>query len=360
MIIISLSDLHLGKGKFFKNGHINILEDFFEDERFYEFAEYYSSGKFYWQDVNLVLNGDILNLIQIDVDGVFNHIIDEEVTIEAIKSIHKGHPQFFNGLKKFLSSPNKKITYIIGNHDNGMAFTKAQQFFRSIVGADVEFAFTKEIHGVYIEHGHQYEAINTVPKSQYFVSGPNGKDILNLPWGSLFCLTILPRLKKTRPLIDKVRPMNSYIKWCFFHDFTFFLKMSRMIMTYFFQSNFDIYTKQNRNFKTTVNVLKQITIYPRYAKKAKNILKRNRNIHTVIMGHTHVQEWRKFPEEKYYFNTGTWNMIPSIDAALHESVSSLTYCYVEVHPKTNTLQNASLNIWQGKWRPFREEIKAFI
>ena len=64
MLILVVSDFHLGKGQFLKNGQLNILEDFNEDDRFCEFLEYYSSGTNYWANVHLVLNGDILNLIQ--------------------------------------------------------------------------------------------------------------------------------------------------------------------------------------------------------------------------------------------------------------------------------------------------------
>ena len=46
MIILVLSDLHLGKGKFLKNGQLNLLEDFLEDEKFFDFCEYYSKGDY--------------------------------------------------------------------------------------------------------------------------------------------------------------------------------------------------------------------------------------------------------------------------------------------------------------------------
>ena len=91
MIVLVVSDFHLGKGRFLKNGQINILEDFFEDDRFAEFTQYYSSGKNYSNNIHLVLNGDILNLIQIDFEGCFSHIIDEESTVKAIETIYSGH-----------------------------------------------------------------------------------------------------------------------------------------------------------------------------------------------------------------------------------------------------------------------------
>lgn len=356
MLYLVVSDFHLGKGKFTSNGQLNILEDFFEDERFQEFCEYFSSQKYYLAPVHLILAGDIFNLIQIDVDGVFSHVVDEDWALAGLEQIIKGHPLFFRALKSFLSAPQKKITFVIGNHDAAMAFEGLQERMRELVGDGLNFCHEFVENGVHVEHGHRFEVINTVPSHRYFLPGPGGKKILNLPWGSLFCIAVLPRLKKMRPHIDKVRPMNAYIRWTFINDFTFFLHMLATVMGYLWRTSFDAYTKQNRNFKTTLALLKQITIYPHYGRKARSILKRNSSIHTVVMGHTHLQEWRRYPEGRYYFNTGTWNMIPSMDAGLHDDQLKLTYVALDVHPKTQSLRNASLNVWQGKWRPFREEV----
>ncbi len=357
MIILVVSDFHLGKGRFFKNGELNILEDFNEDQHFFELCEYYVQGEYKNKEVKLVLNGDILNLIQVDVQGIFHHLIDENITIKALQSIVKGHPVFFEGLKAFLKESKKKLIYVIGNHDNGMAFPKVQDLFNELVGGEVEFCHEWEENGVHIEHGHQFESINTVPKEKFFINGPNGKKILNLPWGSLFCIRLIPSLKKDRPYIDKVRPMNSYIKWLLFHDFFFAIKFAYSIGRYFFLSNFAEYTRHMSNFKTTISVLKQITMYPLYSRKARAIMKRNKDIHTVVMGHTHIVEWRRYPEGKSYFNTGTWNSIPSIDAGLHEPVSKMTYVYLQLHPKSKAIDSGCLNTWQGNWRPYIEEAK---
>ena len=60
MLMLVLSDFHLGKGKFLEDGHINIMEDFDEDEKFAEFLEYYSTGTHYFSDVNIILNDNKL------------------------------------------------------------------------------------------------------------------------------------------------------------------------------------------------------------------------------------------------------------------------------------------------------------
>jgi len=360
MIFLILSDLHLGRGRFLKNGQNNILEDFHEDERFQEFLDYYSSGKHYNAEVHLILNGDILNLIQIDIDGVFDHILDEDLTVRQLRIIAQAHAPFFHAIKNFAQVPGKKVTYIIGNHDAGMAFTRAQEEFKKLTSDKVDIAFEREYHGIHFEHGHRFEVINTVPPQRYFIQGPHGKPILNLPWGSLFCISLLPILRKERPHIDKIRPMSAYIKWCFFHDFIFFWRMGFLLLRYFIQTNFDAFTKENRNFKTSIRVLKQVTIYPKFEKKARAILKKSKSIHTVVMGHTHLVEWRKFPEGKYYFNSGTWNPIPSVDASMHESSTNLTYIHLQVDRKQGKLLSGSVHVWQGKWRPFREEVSAVV
>ena len=122
MLVLVLSDFHLGKGKFLDDGHINILEDFDEDEKFAEFLDHYSTGTHYFTDVNVVLNGDIFNLIQMDVNGVFTHLLTEDNIVQMVNEVIEGHPLFFQALKKFLARPNKKLTYVIGNHDIGMVY----------------------------------------------------------------------------------------------------------------------------------------------------------------------------------------------------------------------------------------------
>jgi UDP-2,3-diacylglucosamine pyrophosphatase LpxH len=355
MILLVVSDFHIGKGKFLKNGQINVMEDFHEDERFLEMISYYSTGDFYAKKVHLVLNGDILNLIAIDHYGVFSHVIDEPMTIKAINNIYNGHKLFFRALGEFLSAPNKKITYVIGNHDSAMYFKNAQKCFSDLVGHEVDFADNVRVHGVHIEHGHRFDPINTVPRDQIFLEDLKGQKILNYPWGSLFAIMVLPRLKKERPYVDKVRPMNSYIKWCFFHDISFFLKSMGMI----FKSVIEISIKkgffQHKSIWSIYKLFRQVAIYPRYGNKARRIMKRKPFIHTVIMGHSHLREWRRFPEGKVYVNSGTWTIIPSVDVAQHPGVKQLSYVYVDVHDQSGYVNELHLNSWQGQWSPYRSE-----
>lgn len=356
MQLLVLSDFHLGKGKFLENGQINMLEDFDEDDKFAEFLDYYSTGTYYFSDVNVVLNGDIFNLIQMDVDGVYTHLLTDEHITKMVNEIIKGHPIFFEGMKRFLSRPNKKITYVIGNHDIGMIFEGAQKAVCDAVDAEIVFTHQFVQNGVLIEHGHRFEPINTVPRSKLLIEGPDKKPILNLPWASLFCIYLLPKLKEVRPFIDKVRPFESYIKWTLFHDIKFFFYLGYAISSYLIRTQFKPYGKYNKNFKISLKQLFNFAVHPKYEKNAKRVLATRPDVKIVIMGHTHVTEWRRFKDGKLYFNTGTWNEVPSVDAAMHKSVTNLNYVCVELNEKKGTIKNAFMNVWQGKWRPFKEEI----
>ena len=356
MLMLVLSDFHLGKGKFLENGHINILEDFDEDEKFAEFLDHYSTGMYYFSDVNVILNGDIFNLIGMDVNGVFTHLLSEENTVQMVEEIVKGHPIFFQALKRFLSRPNKQITYVIGNHDIAMAFPKAQKTFDEAIGGVATFTHQFIYNGVLVEHGHRFEPINTVPRSKLFVEGPGKIPIINLPWASLFCIYMLPKLKELRPYIDKVRPLSLYVKWTILYDFKFFLYLCWSVIAYCVRTQFPPFGKYNKNFKISLGQVFKIAIHPKYEQNAKRVFATRPDVKIVVMGHTHITEWRRFKDGRLYFNCGTWNPVPSVDAALHKNITNLTYVAIDVNEKKGTITNAFLNVWQGKWRPYREEV----
>ena len=75
----------------------------------------------------------------------------------------------------------------------------------------------------------------------------------------------------------------------------------------------------------------------------------------MIIGHTHIREWRRFPDGKFYLNSGTWNIIPSFDVGQQADEKKLTYLYLNVNELNNELLDVSINSWQGHWRPFRSD-----
>ena len=74
-IKLVVSDLHLGLGQFLEDGRLNLLEEFYFDDKFAEFLHYYTTGDYADCDVELILNGDIFNFLQTDYKGHYLTVI---------------------------------------------------------------------------------------------------------------------------------------------------------------------------------------------------------------------------------------------------------------------------------------------
>ena len=344
-----VSDMHLGKGRVLPDGSLNIHEDFLADRVFKEFLEHYSTGEHAESDVELVLNGDILNTIQVDYRGYYSPIITEEISVEKIRSVAKGHTIFFQALKSFAEAPNHRITYIVGNHDVDLIWERGKQVFQELVGAPVMFKnFTYSVDGVHYEHGCQYEAVNRLNPKKIFITKGLRQPILNLPWGSHFVVNFVVPIKNERPYVDKVRPLNTFVKWALLNDTLWTIKTFVRAGLYFFATRFSKSLYRANNLVTTFKILREITVPPSFVDAAQNVLEQNPDIHTVIFGHTHFAKYKQFPDGREYLNSGTWTELTSLD--LTNLGKGTRYTYVLVDYSNNPARpHGYLKEWRGKW-----------
>lgn len=344
-----VSDLHLGKGRVLSDGTLNIHEDFVADRVFKEFLEHYSTGDYLDADVELILNGDILNSIQVDYLGYYTPIITESIAIEKIRSVIKGHPIFFQALKAFTQVKGKTVTFIVGNHDVELIWDGAKQVFAEMVGIAVQFKnFTYTVDGVHYEHGCQYEAVNRLnPKKMYLTKGLK-EPILNLPWGSHFVINFIIPIKSERPYVDKVRPMGAFIRWSLVNDTFWTIKTLARAALYFFGTRFSKSLYRTTNLVTSIKILREITFQPSFVKAAERILEQNPDIHTVIFGHTHFARYVQFPDGREYLNSGTWTELTSLDLSQLGKGTRYTYVLVD-YSKHPTRPHGYLKEWRGRW-----------
>lgn len=342
-----VSDFHLGTGKYLRNGGLNQLEDFYHDQKFKEFLQYYSQGPYEDAEVELIFNGDILNLIQTDYHGHYTVIITENVSVTKMKTIIEGHHVFFKSLRDFLAHPKRTLTYVIGNHDQELFWKGTRVLFEEAVGKEVQW---KNIHyqvdGVYIEHGHQYEAVNRMDPTQPFLTENLPEPILNLPWGTLFTIQFIVRLKQQRPAVDKVRPFRMLVYWSLFHDTWMTLISIFRLILYFFSTRFSKNRYRQSSLKMTLKILGEASVFPDLTDSARRIL-RSPDIHTVIFGHTHVYKHVPIGEHKQYLNTGTWTDVISLDIESFARRSRLTYVRVE-YDEESKKATPLLRHWIGK------------
>lgn len=363
-IKLVVSDFHLGRGRFFKDGTRNILEDFHYDDAFISFLNYYCSGDFAEAEVELIINGDFLNLLQINYKGVHTYLMTERIVLDGLRHIVAGHRELFATLKKFANAPSHSVVYVVGNHDQGMLFERPRQYFREVLAHDVRFFDSHyEFDGIRVEHGHMHEWPTRFDPNRYFISRGLPEPVLNLPWGSLFVAECLPRIKMERPYVDKVKPFSTMLRWMFFNDTWFAVKAFFMVLVFFFDSL--IFKRRYRysGLQATLNILREVTVYPLFHREARKILEANPEVNTVIMGHTHVLEYRQFREGKEYFNIGTWNEATSLQVGSLGTVVSLTFALIEyptiapdvdvatTHDKNALRPKVRLKEWKGVWRP---------
>ncbi len=353
MRILVISDLHIGRGKFLRDGSENLQEDFDQDEKFVEFLNYYAAHE---EDIHLILNGDILNLLDFDLlDLKKQEGITEEMVVEALHKIFKEHKEVFQALKNFLNQKGKKATYIVGNHDLGMLYPQAQKIFQDYLKAFISFTDHFYQDGFYVEHGQRFEEINHTDFNDYLTTNSQGKFILNLPWASVYCLYLLPEFKEKRPYMNKVRPMSSYVWWTLFYDTKFFFFMvwkslNFIISTIFFSR----YRFRGKSFD--FSLFKKVTIVKSFTNMAKKVLFEEKpEASVVVLGHTHIFEWRRFKEGKYYFNSGCWNVLYSMNVSMQQNIYGNYYVSSKI--EDGKLKNVKIKRWRGSWQPYTDEVK---
>ncbi len=351
-----VSDFHLGKGRYFSDGTQNILEDFVYDREFSEFLLYHRSGEYQDADVELILNGDILNLLQIDYYGVHTHLFSERSQIHAVRKIVAGHPDFFLALRRWVSTTGHTISYVVGNHDVGMLFKGAQKVFAEACGGEVRFFDVAHVFdGIHVEHGQQYERFAKTNMDRPFITRGVPEPVIDLPWGSLFVAVLLPKIKQTRPHIDKVRPFRDFIVWAIIHDFWWTIRTFLMCVVFTFETLiFKTRYQFRKGVRAQFDLLKEVTLYPSYDRIAFRILDEHPDVNVVVFGHTHILRYRQYREGKEYFNEGSWNEVTNLDLSEYGTRTRLTYGFIE-YPLSSSdapvRPQVRLKEWKGVWRP---------
>lgn len=361
-IKLVLSDMHLSAGLVF-DGRPNPYEDFFYDAEFIEFLQFFSTGDYGdGCEVELILNGDVFDFLNVPIDGEFPEEINEELGIHKLKAIFAGHPEVTDALKSFAAKPKKRIVYNVGNHDPEFFFPAVRKLFCETIGgadwhadkvwvnAETESLLYPE--GIEIHHGNQFEAVHTMNYASPFIQTNSSPPILEIPWGTIFVLKIINRVKWEREYIDKVKPVKLMMIWGIFTDTIFTLKFMFLTTFYFLRSRFVYAPKRNATISNTIRIMKQeITPFHGLEDDAREILQGKPEVNTVIFGHTHGAMQQRLRDGKTYINTGTWTRMVNLDLRhLGQSVR-LTFALIEFDEKN--IPTATLREWVGEHAPHK-------
>jgi len=350
-----VSDFHIGSGRLMEDGEVNPLEDFIFDNRFIDFLDYYSTGDFKKAEVELVLNGDFLNTLQVDYREEFPTDITEEVALSKTRRIFEGHPELFDALRDFAAVPRHSITYVVGNHDPAIHWPAVREDISSRLGTEVQFpGFSYKFDGVWVEHGHQYTAANRFDPAKLFVKMPDGKVVLNLPWGCIWVIDYLNKINRDRPYIDRVQPFGRYLFFAAIFEPTFAIKAISLLVWFFIKERVTRGKwRKPKDIKKTLDILSRLSIVPRLDGPAREILSKP-GYHTVIFGHNHQAAYRRYGKEKLFVNVGTWNDIIHLDIQNLGRQRRMTYAFIEYLDKKKP--STRLKLWKGTRQPHEDVI----
>lgn len=237
--LLIVSDLHLSEGWDEETKRLSRNEDFFFDAPFSRFlskqARLAAEGGY---RIRLIIPGDLVDFLQVttvpSADSVDGEPITERErrfglgtspakTCWKLRKIMNGHWRFFEAVAEFVAAGHD-LVILPGNHDIEWVIPAVQACFldelrkyappeaRDEVGPRVRFLpwFYYEPGLVYIDHGHQYDALNSF---DMFLHPFLRDGRIDLPAGSFFVRYLFNRLEIGYPFADNMKPLSQFLKW---------------------------------------------------------------------------------------------------------------------------------------------------
>jgi UDP-2,3-diacylglucosamine pyrophosphatase LpxH len=406
--LVIISDLHLSEGRDPVTKKFNLNEDFFFDEEFDRFLTFLEDeSKPRGRRWRLIIAGDMIDFLQIttlpepgEVDfeiskreKKFGLGTAEAKTVWKLKRVMNGHWRFFQSLANFLNREHR-VVIIPGNHDVEFVYEQVQTTFKSDLtkyltepqvvkdlGANVEFFpwFYYEPGLIFVEHGHQYDALNSFDFFLCPFRTIDGKTVIDLPSGSFFVRYFFNRMEKIDPFADNIKPVTKYFFWALKHRL-FSVGFNGIIWNYILfllealrkrkplsdqeknqltQKQMELMKLEAQRFGLTEDKLRSIknlwvpssisndsfckvlwkfvssketSLHLNRAKKIQETL----GVKNVVFGHTHDPDLRGLPSDRdrtgEYVNSGTWTIVFSEEERLLREEKEFVYVQILKQP----------------------------
>jgi UDP-2,3-diacylglucosamine pyrophosphatase LpxH len=360
-IVLVISDLHLSAGKSIK-GRRNFLEDFHHDTELIDFLDYYSTGFYENLPVELIINGDFLDFLAVPYVEYFDdEFWCEDACLEKLKLIMQAHSGVMHALKRFISKENKKIVYIIGNHDAEFVLDKLKIEFLNFFGEfQSKIILSNDIStyvptkGVYIQHGHQYEIAHNFDPAKSVVDTPQGQKYFIPSWGSYYVINVINRFKHERSFINAVRPIKHFLIHGLIFDTFFTIRFMLSNAYYFLMVRFWYYFMMKIKFSQIIkDLVKELSLFQDFETLTRDFFEKNAEARVLIVGHTHNPTLRLFNDGTIFVNTGTWTHMVNLDLAQWSHSQSLTFAKIVIYEneyemdKFHEFVEVDLKVWQG-------------
>lgn len=347
--IIVFGDIEMGAG--------NLTDDFIADTQLSRLISRFAVRK---HSIDLILNGDTFDFLKCPgrlQPTIYPRHITKEISVAKLDLIYKAHTPVFQALKKFVSQKNKRLFFILGNHDHDLVYKEVRDEITRLLGNSSQIFFPGvryQHNGVHVEHGHQYDFLFQINFEKLFLKH-KGQSILNLPFVTFGLITAAMRLKEEHPFMERIFPRPALLT----HHRVVARKLNRYTIGYFLKSlvfyPFRFYSDPTYSFPT--NLLRELykrirtihwdidditTIFKRQAQRSpykifvlghiheKRIAK---GVNNVII---HPGSWR----DEYEFNAKTRELVPRlkryVEITIHNDQPS--YELVDCYNKRSTFE----------------------
>ena len=360
-VVLVISDLHLSAGKMIK-GKRNLLEDFHYDNELIDFLNYYSSGDYENIEVELVINGDFLDFLAVPyVEFYDDEFWSESAALAKLRMIMKAHRDVLDALKSYLTKPQKKIVYIIGNHDAEFVFDSLKKEFLGYFGelaSKIILSNSVSTHipikGVSIQHGHQYERAHEFDQENAVVETASGEKYFVPPWGSYYVTNVINKYKQERSFINAVRPIKHFIIHGILFDTFFTLRFMLSNFYYFLMVRFWHFYMVKRSLRQVFqDIIRELELFQDYESLTRQFFEKNTGTRVLIVGHTHNPTLRLFNDGTTFINTGTWTRMVNLDLGQWNNGTALTYAKILVKNLEYEIEDFDKNVevdlkyWMG-------------
>lgn len=363
--ILVISDIHLGAGVLV-NGKRNYLEDFHFDKELVDYLDYFSSGDYQNKEVELIINGDLFDLLAVPFVNYFDdEFWSEKASLDKLEMIIKAHPEVLDALNSFVTNKNKKIVFIIGNHDAEFVFESLRKRFYELFNeknkSRVSIVLNSHgeyspVDGVLLKHGHEYELAHHFHPEKSIAEDEDGNKYFLPPWGSYYVTRVINKFKEERDHVNAVRPIRKFLINGIIYDTFFTLRFILSNFFYFVMVRSIYLFKQEQSIKKMLkHCANELELFKDYETLTMDFFKERPEIQCLIVGHTHEPSLRSFSDGRVFINTGTWTRMYNLDFGKNVFGEQLSFAQIDVINKEKKEYDINLNVWKGRTNlPFEE------
>ena len=206
--IIVIGDLHMGPGRD-ASGSWHPYEDFRWRDEFIAFLNALNAQG---GDIDLVINGDLFELLQSPTVPCGNPGCTVPQAMQRLETAAQAHAGELLAIGRFAAARGNRVHIVPGDHDAAMlipgVWQRVQQAIAAPAGRVSLVASGRWLSPdgrVHVEHGHQLPlSADRFSKWPAVTLGAGGRTHIERPWGEQVILPFYDRTEAKHPIVDNV------------------------------------------------------------------------------------------------------------------------------------------------------------